>query len=332
MNGAWRRIETGCCGVAVAVSRRHFIGGGCVLAACSPVSLPTDFEYADLAANRSTWDRVHHLTGDSLFRGNAIGVYADLASPSMPLYRFRSISSMANWALEASGSADRFAYMYPTPLHGNINPTDIRDYISRGVIRSGDTVILEDAGDHSMDPNAYQAFWDAARAAVSDAQPITSVMMDMFEFPAGANLASNRNFQYETPFHGRTMNDATRAAATAQRPYPGQTLLLPMRRMAIDFRNEMMSRYGLDPAHPDGVHIRAWLQMRMAGVLCKAVGARVTNVAPLVDYAMANLATLRYGSAAFDERAAALYVRKAFMSEPYDIITTGPRSAHAADR
>jgi hypothetical protein len=273
-----------------------------------------DFEYADLLANRSAWDRVHHLSGDSLFRGNAIGMYADEASPSMPLYRFRSISAMANWALQESGASDRFVYMYPIPEHGNINPDDIRDYVSNGIIRERDTVILEDAGTHSMNPDAYEMFWDSVRAAVSGTLPITSVMMDMFDFPHDANMATHPNCQYETAFNGRTMNDATRAAATTSHGYPGQTILLPMRQIATTFRNEMIERYGLDPANHDGVHMGVWLQMKMAGVLCKTVGAHVTNVQPLVDYASENLSRLNYGSATFDTAAVELCVRDTFLS------------------
>jgi hypothetical protein len=278
--------------------------------------LPIDFEWDHLTADRSAWDRVHVLCGDSQFRGKAIGMYADEATPETPLYKFRSIASTANWVLELSGSSDRFVYMWPIPNHGNINPDDIRGYIRRGIVRAADTISLEDAGRHSMNPDAYQTFWDAARAAVSDTLPITSVMMDMFDFPNGTNMATNPNCQYETPFNGRTMNDATRAAATVQRSYPGQTLLLPMRQVAIDLRNDMLSKYALDPADNDGVHMRVWLQMKMAGVLCQAVGASVANVRPLVDYAVENLDALKYGSAMFTPGAAEFYVRDAFLHSP----------------
>lgn len=304
------------------LTRRTLLFGAGALTGCSRLGEPVDFTYSELAANRSAWGRVHHLAGDSIFRGNAIGVYADLATPATPLYRFRSISSMANWAMEASRIEDRFVYMFPIRQHGNINPSDIRAYIARGVIRPSDTVTLEDAGDHNMDPNSYEAFWAAARAAVSDRQPVTSVMMDMFEFPAGANLASNVNCQYETPFHGRTMNAATRAAATAPRNYPGRTLLIPMRNIANQYRAGMLAAYGLDPFSPDGVHMRVWAQMKMAGVLCNAVGARVTNVDPLIEYAIQNLSALTYGSTIFDAAAAELCCRNAFISASQDASNT----------
>jgi hypothetical protein len=296
-----------------------------LLAGCSRMSLPVDFDWADITPNRSAWDRLHVLAGDSLWRGYAIGTFADLATPETPLYKFRSVQAIANWALEQSAISDRFVYMWPIFNHGNINPEDIRGYIRAGVIRSSDSIIYEDAGTHSMNPEQYQTFWEAARAAASDTLPVTSVMMDMFDFPHGANIATNPNCQYETPFNGRTMNDATRAAAMTPRQYPGQTLLLPMRQIATDLRNEMLSEYALDPADGDGVHMRVWLQIKVAGVLCKAVGARVRNVQPLIDYAVANLEALKYGSPNFDAEAAEFYVRDAFMSEPYAMLTTERR-------
>lgn len=311
------------------LTRRHMLGG--LLAACAPVSLPTDIEWADVVADRSAYDRLIVLVGDSLFQGWALGAFPSQLSPSHPLWRFRSIQSTANWALEQSGSSDRFVRFVcttanPEGIGGNINDDDIRAAIAQRVIRDRDVVVLEDAGGHGSDPIAYRAFMAAARASVCDTIPITCIMMDMFEFANGTNTASNPMYQYEYPFGAETINDATRAAATEAKPYPGQTLLLPMRQIATDYRDELLSLYGLDPAHSDGIHMRVWLQMKMAGVLCKAAGARVTDVRPLIDYATQNIAALSYGSALFDEDAAALYVRDAFMPEPYDIITTESRS------
>lgn len=301
---------------------RRVLLGGLLTAGCgrgagvtSPVAA-IDFSWADLVQQRNAFERVIHLTGDSIFRGRAIGAFADLVTPEYPLYRFRSISSIANAVLAASGSTDRFVYMFPIDGHGSINADDIRDYIAANVIRSGDVVITEDAGGHSKDPDAYEAFWDGVRAAISDTLPINSIMMDMFDFPDGSNLASAVEFQYERTFGSRTMNDATRAAARKPQAYPGQTTLLPMRRIITDYRSSVMAEQGFNPCDRDGIHLRVWAQMKMTGVLCRAAGAHVSDVRGLVGQAIENLSTLRYGSSTFDAAAAERYVREALLDSP----------------
>lgn len=264
--------------------------------------------------NRSSLGRVIHLYGDSISRGDALGTFPDLLDPAHPLYAFRSIPSTANWALMHNNRPERFAYC------GNINPTSIANRIASGVIRSGDMIVLEDAGDVSSTLGAYYtAMWNA-RVAASTAG-VTIVMMTMFEYCHDGNLACGADLQwdlprYSGPSNAGTLNDVLRRVGTVTtnpltgQGLPGSTVLIDMNWVMDSWRNSALSIDGVDVILPDGVHPNVWGQMKMVQHLFAAAGLRqyIVNVDPMQDLAEAHYTDLAYGSATFTGARARVYV------------------------
>lgn len=272
----------------------------------------------DFSTNRAAYTRVIALFGDSIARGYALGQFPDgdnPLDPAHPLYAFRSIGSMANLALSTNNRAERVGYC------GNINGPLIASMIANGVIRSGDVIVLEDAGDYSAGPNAYYSYWWTARQAAS-ASGVTLVMMSMFDYCSNGNLACTPSMQYDTQMMGQgTLNDATRRAAlvTANGSASGHALAGTMRFIDMNWvmdswRQSALSIDGVDVMLSDGVHPNVWGQARMMREILGVAGLRpyLTNVAPIQDLAAANYQALAYGSATFNAARARAYVSANF--------------------
>lgn len=266
-----------------------------------------------ILANRASHGVIVHLYGDSIMRGAALGQFEDgdnALDPAHPLYAFRSPAAMANWALELNNRPERFAYCGP------VSASTISARVAAGVIRSGDTVVFEDAGDYPAGPNAYYAWWWQARVAAS-APGVTLVMMSMFDFCTGANMACSMQFDAQMLGQG-TLNDATRRAAlaTANPVSPsghalsGTVTFIDMDWLMTSWRNSALSVDGVDVMRGDGVHPNVWGQMKMTQHILAAAGLRqfVTDVDPLQDLAEANAAALAYGSTTFTPGRARVYV------------------------
>jgi hypothetical protein len=271
--------------------------------------------YQQIAANRGAYGRVIHLFGDSIARGYALGKFpdgADPLDPAHPLYDFRSIASTANLALTTNNRTERVAY------GGNVSATLIASMVSRGTIRSGDVVVLEDAGDYAPGPNAYYSFWWSARQAAA-INGVTVVMMSMFDYCHSGNLACNPAMQYDAAVGTQgTLNDATRRAAmvttnatsASGSALAGVTRFADMNWIMDGWRSSALSVDGVDVMLPDGVHPNVWGQMRMVREILAVAGLRqyLTNVAPIQDLAAANYQSLSYGSATFTAARARAYV------------------------
>lgn len=263
-------------------------------------------------ANRAQYGRLIHFYGDSIARGYGLGVFADQVDPAHPLYAFRSVASMANWALEINGRSERVAYC------GGISTTAITARISAGVIQAGDMVVLEDAGDYAAGPNSYYAnvMWPARQAAAQSG--VTVVMMSMFEYCHDGNMACGTAFQYDTAIGAQgTLNDATRRAAlvaangnASGSVLPGVTRFIDMNWVMDSWRSSALSVDGVDVMLSDGVHPNVWGQMKMAREILGVAGLRsyLANVDPIQDLAEAHYADLAYGSATFTGSRARAYV------------------------
>lgn len=290
-----------------------------LIAGCAKVS--GDALCVDVVRHRNAHGAIVHLYGDSIARGKALERYEDGADPldlEHPLYAFRSIASTANWALEHNGRPERFAYC------GAINTDTIASRIASGVIRAGDTVVLEDAGRYRRGVADYYDFMLRARQA-AEAPGVTVVMMTMFDYCVGANMAcANPDAQYDRarsngPDDTGTLNSATRGAATirfsstrARDPArrPGRTVLIEMNTIMDDWRSSALSMDGVNVMDNDGVHPNVWGQMKMTQHILAAAGLRpyIADVDPLQDLAEANYQTLAYGSASFTPDRARTYV------------------------
>lgn len=273
-----------------------------------------DATCTQILANRSSIaGPVVHLYGDSIFRGAALGQFEDgdnALDPAHPLYAFRSPASMANWALSHNNRPERFAYC------GGISPSNITARIASGVIRAGDFVVLEDAGAYEAGPNAYYSFWWSVRQA-ANAAGVTVVMMSMFEYCTGSNMACSMQFDAQMMGQG-TLNDATRRAAlVTANPVnaSGNALTSPVRFIDMNWvmdawRNSALSVDGVDVMRGDGVHPNVWGQMKMVQHILAVAGLRsaITNTTPLEDLAAANVSALSYGSTTFNATRARTYV------------------------
>ncbi len=247
----------------------------------------------EIVANRNKYDKVVHLVGDSISRGYALGVFADGVPSNHPYYILRSIPSMANSVLANSNSPHRLCYM---------SGTDVRARFRDGVIRSGDVVIFEDAGEHGSDPVAYKQMIANLRAAITDKHNVTAVFMSMFDYYPVPN------FQYDTPFNGKTINQATYEAATEDTNHVGQTLFLDMNSLMDGWKASSEGQQGV-PIILDGIHPNVWGQMFMTGEYLKIAGLRpyLTNASDLYNVIYANWQTFAYGSPYFTQNRAIEY-------------------------
>ncbi len=265
-----------------------------------------DGAHGAVAADRSAVGRVIHLYGDSISRGYALGQFGETV-PSLsggsanPLYPFGSIRATANWILQINNRLPHDVFVYGGSFANQYGSllSNIAQRIKDGVIRSGDVVIVEDAGDHDWigTPDDYEAWWADIRRTITERHDITLVMMSMFEYCHSGNFACDPANQYDHPVGGRTYNEATEAAAKADQHYVGQTLWVDMNALMDAKRAEVLATYGVDIMLADGVHPYIWGQNFMAGIYLKVSGARlhVSTVEAIKDHVAANISLFQGG-------------------------------------
>lgn len=296
----------------IMLSRRAALLGGicCLLPTVARAqSGPLDPLYGEILVDRDRRGRVIHLYGDSIARGYGLGIFADQVDQPHPLYELRSIGSTANIVLAENGRKDVFAYGGAAIVEGETTAEVIRERVASGVIRSGDVVVIEDAGKHSCDPGDYADKIADLREAITEQHDITAIFMTMFDYPDGSNLASNPDYQYDLPFGGETINQAIAEAVTEDRDYVGQSRLLDMNARMDQWRSSALAIDGVPVMRPDGIHPNVWGQMRMAGEILKAAGLRpyLSTTESVQTIARVNYQALAYGAAGFTASRAAAY-------------------------
>lgn len=203
------------------------------------------------------------LCGDSISRGYGLAQFGDTVSPTHPLYLFRSIPSIANALLEASGSYWRVVYI--GSCLGDVNaPARIAAFIADGRLTDTDKFVIEDAGDTSTNPAAYQAEWErlitAAKASGAQVYALTTA-----DYPPAP-----LNSQFDTSFGGRTMNDAIRAAAANS-----GASIIDVNAGQDWYRVVLNGQTGTPSWQVDGVHPWFWGQVRYAGLILHGTGLSV---------------------------------------------------------
>jgi hypothetical protein len=250
----------------------------------------SDSWFSGLVASRTA--RAIVLFGDSISRGYALGGFADVPElATHPLYEFRSIASMGNPALRENGRPEVIAYA-GNAVREPSAPARVQSLISDGVIRRGDVVFIEDAGDYARFSPQYRDELIALRRAVVEREAVTCVLMTMFDY------SSDPAFQFDTKdAAGMTRNDAIRAAAAADIPHVGDTILLDMNAKMDEWRTSALGQDGVDVIHADGIHPNVWGQMFMTGEILKAAGVGyLATINSAASLAQANWDVLRYGS------------------------------------
>lgn len=244
-------------------------------------------------------------------RGFAAGVWADEMSPTHPLLVLSSPSRVANSVL-----ADNGLKGWHMRYAGSLSVAAMESFLAEGSIRSGDVVVLEDAGYHGANPDAYEASWIELRSAIVTGGDVTCLMMTMFDYIRDFQNYGPR-YQYDVPVSpgGRSMNEATRAAAHARIPGAiGQTRLIEMRAVMDAWKASAWNTDGIRVMLNDGVHPNVWGQAMFVGTILRHAGLRphISQVATAESLAMANWRTLGYGTShsSWTPSRAVLYMQK----------------------
>ena len=253
---------------------------------------PLDPTYGHITANRDAFGRVLHLYGDSLFRGFALGVFADDAPPTQAvadkLWDFRSPAAMINLLCEGQGLSRApdggvtggplvaaYAGLAGQPDAGLVAvvANGLRRSIDQEIIRAGDVVALIGAGAHNGDPEDYFRNWLLLRRTVLAAKA-TLIMFDMFDYDKPFIAREEVAFYcYDALYSGRlsgvaqSHNEATRMAARANCGGRGRTILYGARHAMDRFRAEMAARYAVPVMRRDGIHPHIWGQWLLAGMI-----------------------------------------------------------------
>ena len=216
-----------------------------------------------------------------------------------PLYEWRSIASSIRQIAVENGLG-RFGVGYA----GSCLVSTIESLIANDVIRPGDDVVIEDAGNHGGDPPRYGEAMLQWRRAVVDNVAAICIMMTMFDYEPFHGRMPDAEFDRGYAIRGgRTIsaNEAIRQAASAvywTGPEPqGQTVLIDMNQKMDLWRTRSLSAYGVDPMHPDGVHPNCWGQwLLVREILCAISGAdlRALEIVSILELARANWRALGY--------------------------------------
>jgi hypothetical protein len=202
-----------------------------------------------------------HLLGDSISRGWAVGCFEP--SPAHQLYKLRSPWSVANLVAAENGIPVHFGFLFANLTHCDRLAQRITDKL----IQAGDVVILEDAGPHDQDPDAYQSLVENVLSILSEAGAAPMVMT-MFDYSPAPLKA-----QYSTAFTGsrsgivRTINQAIQAAAAAY-----SATVIDMKAVMDEWQAYCQSQRSLQVMHSDGIHPNHWGTMRIAGKLLEVTG------------------------------------------------------------
>ncbi|MBY3543682.1 SGNH/GDSL hydrolase family protein [Rhizobium laguerreae] len=224
---------------------------------------PSDEMFAKVSADRDHYGQVIFTFGDSIMRGWALAFFPDEATPEQrrsPQWELRSPSSM----LRARGFMAVYAGASGQPDEADDAAGRIGDLVKRNIIRSGDVVVLEDAGRHNNDPLDYFDNWlkigMAARA--SGAKLIMMTIPDAIKADTLGGEPADR-YRYSVEFNGLSHNDATSFAANA------------LQATLIDYKALMLAAT-VPVLHDDGIHPNVAGEEIMVDAIIDAVRAPMT--------------------------------------------------------
>ncbi len=232
---------------------------------------------------------------------------------SDPLWPMHSLASSMNFQFAAAGLLDtpdggdtvpaaRLVATYagalgqPFPKDVEVQAAHLAALAKDGVIRDGDVVILEDAGFHGQNPDAYEANWLVLGRAVLENVAATVVMCDMFDaIPDGSIMGVPAEaFRFEALFPSkvpegkRSHNQALRAAAAKLAALPdskGKLVLLDLRSRMNAFKAALAAELGGEAIMPEGIHPSPWGVAFMSREYLRVTGIapQLTNPTPYVD-------------------------------------------------
>lgn len=197
--------------------------------------------FEEISKNRDQFGQVVFLFGDSIMRGYALGFFPDKATEVQkkdPLWSERSPASM----LLQKGITATYSSFTGQPDVASEAASRISNLIDQNIIRSGDVVVMEDAGRHSSDPLSYFDNWLTVGREFQRAN-VTLVMMTIPDKIQAAELGGQSAdlYRYSVDFNGLSHNDSTRIAAHVL----GARL--------IDLK-ALIDTAGPSALHEDGIH------------------------------------------------------------------------------
>jgi hypothetical protein len=235
--------------------------------------------------DRDNYERVIFVLGDSIGRGFGLNMWAEDTPRDHPLWELRSPASMINMMLRDSGerqdlddcgtvtrAATIAVYAGPTgqPAGAAGVATHLRNLVQQRIIRAGDVVVFEDAGDHGESVQQYADNWIMVREALRDSG-VTVVMMTMHD--TLENEPERTLFRYDVPdASGRTFNDATRQAAAHE--VSGAPATLVDLKAALASMDQRGAQTGVRSLLADNIHPNVWGQCVIAASVVRASGVR----------------------------------------------------------
>ncbi len=239
-----------------------------------------------------------------------------------PLWPMHSLASSMNFQFAAAGLLDtpdggdtvpaaRLVAAYggalglPFAEEVEVRAAHLAALAKGGIIRDGDVVILEDAGFHGQNPDAYEANWLVLGRAVLENVGATVVMCDMFDaIPDGSIMGVPAEaFRFEALFPSkvaggkRSHNQALRDAAAKLAVLPdskGKLVLLDLRPRMDGFKAALAAELGGEAIMPEGIHPSPWGVAFMSREYLRAAGLapQLTNPTPYLDMLAANAGRL----------------------------------------
>lgn len=195
---------------------------------------------------RATFGTLIHFYGDSIMRGFG---FHDYAHPSF----LNRIPDTVGVLLKASGlTPATVAPRYP----GTQDPGAIWADVYLGLVRPGDSVVWEDAGQHFDDLEAYRKWVELVSFAAfsgkkpQDGKPGAEVRLVFTTTADYDPPPAYYNSQYSIPVgkSDRSINDVIRSEAGRS-----GALLLEWKAL-MDRALVLVQPYGVPLMHPDGVH------------------------------------------------------------------------------
>ncbi|MEH7876950.1 hypothetical protein V7799_04475 [Rhizobium laguerreae] len=222
---------------------------------------PPDALFEKISTNRDGYGQVVFLFGDSYMRGWALGFFPDQATEEQqrrPDWPSRSPASM----LEARGYVATYSSFIGQPDNATAAADRIRGLIEKRIIRSGDVVVMEDAGQHDGNPLSYFDNWLLVGRELQKSGALM-IMMTVPDHITATTIGGKRAdlFRYSIDFGGISHNDSTIFAAHAL----GAEL--------IDFKSiiDHATKTGISVLHDDEIHPTIEGQRMMVDAIVQAI-------------------------------------------------------------
>jgi hypothetical protein len=214
-----------------------------------------------LAASRPENIHVIHLSGDSIMRGYAFGVFAEEIDQDDPRALMGRPSSIMTSLLKdqmISNYRVIYAGNNGLPLYEGSVHANIRDLRVKGVLRSGDLIVIEDAGEHRQQPREYQKHVSALIERFAEVPGVRILVVSTCDAALEGGGYPPDQVSFRLKFRGLSHNDAMQLAVSEATAKGIDVSFLDFRRTCDRIRAVLKSNYQLDILLADRIHINFW--------------------------------------------------------------------------